>query len=575
MQGAQEMQRNQPRQAMAAFERAARLDPTDPRYSLSAGVARQRLASDLVHQADRESNLGQSAKASADIREAYSLAPDDPVVDEHVRSVAATEALQEPSDATGEMAGPPIQLQPTPGRHSFHVRTNRRDLIDKVFSAWGIRPTFDASVESTTVPFDVDDVDFVHAERALALATNTFFVPLDPVRVLVANDNPEQRRKFQRLAMATFPLNGLPQEEATQMVNLARNLFSAKTAFANADEDSITVRAPVEDLAAFKTTLDGLIQGRDQIRLDVVMYEVDRTKATNVGAILPTQTTLFNVYSEANTILQQNSTLVQEIISSGLAQPGQWEQILAILVASGEVSNSILSNPFATFGGGLTMTGLSTGGASMNLLLNSSDVHAVDQLQLRLADQEEGTLKIGERYPIITSSYTGPSTGGLSIPGISSSGLSSTLQNLGINASALASTAEIVPQIQYQDLGLTLTVTPRVESAKGVSLKFDLKLTSLAGSTINELPVLNSREFQAITSLNLGESAVLVSSLSRQQADAISGVPGLSELPGFQDATNKDSTLNYSELAIVVTPYIVSLARPESAERMMVLPPAQ
>lgn len=576
MQGAKDLQHNQPRQAIALFQRAAKLDPEEQRYAVSIGVARQRLASGLVRQADRETSLGHTEAAAADIQQAYALAPGDPIVDEHVQSLAASAAPREPTiPDNGIAAGPPVQLEPTPGLRSFHDRMEEGSLVEKVFAAYGIHPTLDSSVKLTIVPFDVDNLDFVHAERALALATNTFFVPLDPHRVLVAADTRENRDKFERLAMETFSLNGMSTDEATQMVNLAREEFSAKTAFTDASADTITVRAPVEDLQAFKNTLNGLVEGRDQIRLDVVMYEVDRTKATSIGAILPTQTTLFNVYSEANQILQQNSSLVDEIISSGLAQPGQWEQILAILVASGQLSSSILNNPFVTFGGGLTLTGLSTSGGIVNMQLNSSDVHAVDQMQLRLADQEEGTLKVGERYPIVTSSYGNTSSTALSIAGISSSGLSSTLENLGISLSSLTSAAaEEIPQIQYQDIGLTLDVTPRIESAKGVSLRLDLKLTALNGATINDLPVLNNREYQAITSLNLGESAVLVSALSRQQSNAISGLPGLDEIPGFDDATDKDTTLDYSELAIVITPYIVSANDRPSAERMMVLPPA-
>ncbi|MGA7887274.1 MAG: hypothetical protein WCA44_16155 [Acidobacteriaceae bacterium] len=576
MQGAKEMQRDNPRAAMDDFARAAQLDPADARYSASVAIARQRLVYDLVQQAEKEKLLGHLDEARAKIQEAYRLAPDDPQVAQHVDELAAASAAR-PSRApqVSTAVAPPIQLRPQPGRRSFHVRTNEQALINQVFAAWGIHPTIDETVGSSVVPYDLDDVDFAQTEATLALATNTFFVPLDPERVLVAKDTRENRAKYEREAMETFYLTGLPAEEQTEMVNLAREDFGAKTAFDDPDESALTVRAPADELTALNGTLQSLIEGHSEIQLDVVMYEVDRTKAQNIGAILPNETTLFNVYSEAASILQQNSSLVQQIIASGLAQPGQWEQILAILLASGQVSNPLLSGGFGVFGGGLTMTGVTYSGGSANLQLNSSDVHSVDEMQLRVQDLEEGTVKVGERYPIMTSNYSSLAGSALSIAGISNPGLSSTLQNLGVNLSALqAQASEPVPQVQYQDLGLTLVVTPHVLGAQGLSLKFDLKLTSLAGSSYNQVPVLDQREYQAITSLNLGESAVLLTALNRQQSVAVTGIPGLSSLPGFSDLSNSNSNFDYSELAIVITPHIVRLTHQESAERMYIVPQA-
>ena len=105
-------------------------------------------------------------------------------------------------------------------------------------------------------------------------------------------------------------------------------------------------------------------------------------------------------------MLNSNASLVQEIISSGLAAPGDWEAILAILIASGQISNSILTQPFGVFGGGLSLTGIVYQGGSVNMQLNSSDVRAIDQMQLRVLDREESTIKTGERYPIETSSFS-------------------------------------------------------------------------------------------------------------------------------------------------------------------------
>lgn len=575
MKGAKDVERDHLRAAIETFARAAALDPANPKYGMSEEIARQHLVSELVQQADQSRIRGHFDEARARIAEADQVDPQDPVVAQHVRELASDTVAGEPADPEKGLASP-IALRPKPVRLSFHLHTSERNVIPQVLQAYGIQATLDDSVGVQQVRFDVDDVDFAAAERALALATDTFVVPLDPARALVAKDIRSNRDKYERQATETIYLPGMSQDELSQMINVAKNVFTVERATSDAGQSAITVRGPAENLAALNATLKGLLDSRGEVQLDVRMYEIDRTKAVDLGLILPNQTTLFNVYSEARNLLNSNASLVQQIVSSGLAAPGDWEAILGILIASGQISNSILTQPFGVFGGGLTLTGIIYQGGSLNMQLNSSDVRALDQLQLRALDNEEATIKSGERYPIETSNYSSLSGSSLTIPGISTSGLSSTLQNLGVNLSQLQSAAqETIPQVQYEDIGLTLKMTPRMEGSGIVSLKLDLQLSSLAGSTLNGLPLMNNRQYQAITSMKAGETAVLVSALSRQESNAITGIPGLSDLPGFADATNNSSNLNIAELAIVITPHIVRRAPREGGRGMYLLPVKQ
>jgi hypothetical protein len=289
---------------------------------------------------------------------------------------------------------------------------------------------------------------------------------------------------------------------------------------------------------------------------------------------LPQQTTVFNIPSELNSVLSQNQALVQQINSSGLARPGDLGAIALALLASGQLSgSSILSQPFAYFGGGLTLTGVTTSGLTGNLALNSSETHVIDHVTMRLQDEQESTIKAGERYPIITSSYSNFGGSSLGIPGLSTAGLSSQLAALGINPAALESGLnETIPQVQYQDLGLTLKVTPHVQKDRDVTLNLDLKITSLQGSSLNDIPILNSQDFATISTLRQGASALIVSDLSKQQSQAVNGVPGLSELPGFQSTTNKQTQTDFSDLVILITPHIIRLAHKQQAGKMFILP---
>lgn len=575
LEGAKALEASDYATAETDFTQAAALDPGNAQYSAARDISVGHHATALIQAADKARLLGHAAEAQADLLLAYRIDPKNPMIAQHINEISGASAPEParlyPQD---EAYAPSIELAPAVGPHSFHLHAGASDILRQVLTAYGITPTLDSSVQSPLTRFDADNISFDDAARMLKLMTDTFFVPLDPRRVLVTQDTKENRAKYERLSYETVYLPGLDNSEATEVGQLARNVFQAQQAVVSASNDTLSMRATRSEMAAFNGTLSELLDGHSEIQLEVRLYDVAKTKTTNVGLQLPQQTTIFNIPSELNSVISQNESLVQQVISSGLASPGDLGAIALALIASGQLSgSSILSQPFAYFGGGLTLTGVTTSGVSGNLALNSSDSRVLDHITLRLLDQQESTIKAGERYPIITSSYSNFGSSSLGIAGLSSAGLSSELASLGISASSLSSSlSQTIPQVQYQDLGLTLKVKPYIQKDQDVTLNLDMKISSLQGTSLNNIPVLNNQEFTAITTLHQGASALVVSDLSKQQSKAVSGVPGLSDLPGFQSTTNNATENDFSDLVIVITPHIIRLAHAQEAGKMFLLP---
>lgn len=555
-----------PETAQRDFLRAAMLDPENSRFAEDAVIARENWVTKLVHDAAKARQTGQTARAQQDLSKAALLAPENPEVTQHFEAAAASRNfdIQTP--------GPPVALAPRPGLHSFHFSAPAQQVIQVVMRAWGIEATCDDSVPNTELRFHAGELSFKKAEQALELSTHTFAVPLDAARVLFVPDTPANRTEYQRLSMETVYLPGISESERTHITEMVRGAFGLQQVVYDASGEALTIRGPQRQLDALNQTLTSLLQGQSQILLDVKMYIISRTRTTNQGVLLPSGTTLFNIPSEVRNIINGNQSLVQQIISSGLAAPNDYIAIAAILIASGQVTGSVFNQPFAYFGGGLTATGLTSSGVTGSAQLNSSNVTELDQMQMLALNQQDEEIRSGTRYPIITSSYSNLAGSNLSIPGISSPGVSSALASLGINASSLLSTRETIPQVQYQNLGLTLHVTPFVAGHGDITLKLDLKLQTLEGQTLNDIPVLDSREVNSITSLKPGESALLVSSLSKQDSLAVTGIPGINDLPGLRGGTHQNREKDVAELAIIITPRVVRRAHANRADQMIVLP---
>lgn len=543
--------------AMRSYQQAATLDPSNTNYRLAIDVARAHAVTALIQSAAKARLRGDAASARAALARALELDPKSIEATQHLYELGDDAARQQPQQLYVQQAAAPGDapaLAPSPGLHSFHLRAGQLQIVQQVFKAYGIDASADDSVQSLPARLDIDDASFNEAAHALGLVTNTFYVPLDAHHVLVARDTRANRQEFTPLEMETVYLSGLKPEEITEISTLAKQVFNVQQVTPEPGAHTLTIRAPRETVAAFNTTIRQLLDGHSQVLLDIHLIQIAHTSSRNTGVTPPQSFTAYNLYAQEQSILSANKTLVDEIISQGLASPGDTLTILGILLASGQVSSSLFSNGLAAFGGGITQSALAPTPATLNLSLNSSETRELDQIQLRLGDGEAGTLKEGERYPIQTSSFSSLSSSSSTIAGLTGAGTSAALSSL---LSSLENSVPSVPQVEYQDLGLTLKATANVMRNSDVALTLDLKITALSGSAINGNPILNSRAYSGVVTIKQGEAVMVASELDKSESRNISGTPGLSEIPGLNDITNKDTEKNYATLLIVITPHVI------------------
>jgi len=146
------------------------------------------------------------------------------------------------------------------------------------------------------------------------------------------------------------------------------------------------------------------------------------------------------------------------------------------------------------------------------------------------------------------------------------SGTSSTLSSLLASYGSTATT----PMIEYQDIGLTLKATPRIMRSGDVSLILDLKIDALSGSSLNAIPILNSRSYSGVVTARLGETIVVAQEISKTQSRAVSGTPGLSDIPGLNKVfSDTDKETDTSTLLIVLTPHVLRFTQSAGHTPMM------
>ena len=558
-------------QALELLSEAHQLDPANVPYLAAYEIARQQIVSTMMQSAAADTRAGKAGPAASQLQQALKVDPNNPFVQEHLQSLAREEPAVVQSMPMPEFHSGVVDLQPTEGRVTFHLSGSAQQIIQRVFQAYGVNAIVDDSVPTQNIRLDLTNASFSEASTAVQLSTHTFVVPLDPRRALVAKDTKENRNKFERLLLETVFLPGLDPKEMADPANLVKNVFQVKQASVRPNNGTLTIRAPESTLRAINATLASLYVEKPEIILDVKIYQINDSRQETLGVAFPQALSVFNVDSQLQSIIASNQSTITQLISSGLVNPGDLAGIAALLVGLGLVQGTVLNQPFALFGNGLTLSGLSFGATTGNASLNISNTREIDHLQLRAGDSQAETFLVGSRYPIITQSYsagTQTPTAATSLAGlISGSGAAGT-QLSGVNPLATA------PTVTYQDLGLTMKAAATVRQGKNIGIKLQVKIASLAGSSINGDPIINNRSFTTAIQVQDGGTAMMVSSVSQQEVRSLTGIPGLSELPGFAWTASPNTQLIVGDLLIMISPHIVSAAPPEGvATRMLYVSP--
>jgi type II secretory pathway component GspD/PulD (secretin) len=184
---------------------------------------------------------------------------------------------------------------------------------------------------------------------------------------------------------------------------------------------------------------------------------------------------------------------------------------------------------FLGFGGGASMFGLGVTSARLFATVAKSSASTLLRAEIVSADGQPATLHIGDKYPLVSNTYIGNTSGGGKV-------------------------FTPPPSFTFEDLGLVLKVTPHVHGSDDISLDVDAEFKLLGAAAVDGIPVISSKKYESKVRLMAGEWAVLAGLMTASEARTISGIPGLSAIPLLR---NNTVTRDHGETVIVLKPHIV------------------
>jgi len=397
---------------------------------------------------------------------------------------------------------PPPQVTFPATHQDFDIRGDGKAITEQVLKAFGLSVVFDQQYQpAQNVRFRLTDAGFHDALTAVEAATGSFFVAVNEHVLFAANENTQKRAEFDRDAAVVIPIpDAYSVQEVQEILTAVRGTLDITRMVVDTNRRLVLIRDRASKMRVAEELFHDLARPRPQVSLEIEIIATDVTSSLHYGLSLPTSFSVVSVAHLAANLLRAFT-------------PGS----------------------YLGFGGGKSALGFSIANANLFGVLSKSNSTSLQKAQMLIMDGQAASLHIGDKYPIATNLYLGKTTG----------------------------TGQVFtppPTFSFEDLGLSVKVTPHINGADDVSLDLTTEFKLLGATSFNGIPVVASTKFESKVRVRQGEWAVLSGLTTESEMRSVTGLPGLVSIPLLHD---QHHSADRGETLIVLKPHLVNVGPTE------------
>ena len=171
---------------------------------------------------------------------------------------------------------------------------------------------------------------------------------------------------------------------------------------------------------------------------------------------------------------------------------------------------------------------------AINLAATDNNANLLSTPVIMTTDNTEAILSVGEQRPVVTSTDSFNSTGG-----------------------------SLRSNYEYKDIGIQLTVKPRINPQRFVVMEVTQKADQIGGNVNidgNEVPIILNREFEASIAVPDGGTVALGGLVQTEKSENITKIPLLGDIPfiGRYLFSSVSENETQRELVVLMTPYVMT-----------------
>lgn len=402
----------------------------------------------------------------------------------------------------GALALPPV-LDPRsdePIDLDFPEPVSIMDIYRALGKAFGINVLFDPKLRDEEISIELKQVTAQDALEILIRTAGHFYKVVDEHSIIIVADTTQNRRAYTDLIIQTFFLSNA---EVADIMTMLRTLIDSRKIAPNERLNAISLRDSADKVKVAERLIRSNDKARAEVVVDVELMQIDTNKLREIGLSLDPR--------------QISFSLDDPTTASGTETSGGG----GIRFSDLEFINA--SSWFVTIPSFL-----------IDFVRDKTEAQTLARPQLRISDGETASLVIADQIPIpVTRFNTSNTVGGSIVP---------------------------VTSFQYQDVGITIEIEPRVHHNNEISLKVRVVVSNIAGS-IGDQPIIGTREINTTIRLKDGETNFLAGLIRTDRSVSEEGIAGLSEIPLFGRLFSKRTTQNKrTDIVLTLTPHIIRRA---------------
>jgi general secretion pathway protein D len=476
-------------QAIIELQQALFLNPTSAAVQGALkSVLNMKQAEEHYRAALTFQELGRLNDAINELNHAVELDPENAKYIDSLDKLNKKKAETEPDEALTLASDKPITLN--------FKNTSIKEVFELLSKLSGINIMFDEEVRAQPVTVFVKDVSFQYALNLLLSTNKLFMKKISADTIIIVPKNKAKMDQYQDLIVKTFYINNA---KAKEVVNLLRSMLDVKKVYVNEILNSVTVRDTPEKIKLVEKIINANDLKEAEVILDVEILEIARSNTLQYG----------------------------------------WNFTPGGLSASANIQNT---SPTTGATSGITLTQLRnlTGdnviltlpGVVLNLIKHDSDAQTLANPRVRVLNNKQAKLHIGDRIPIQTS----------------------TIQS--------TATAAVTSTFEYKDVGIKLNIEPTVHLNNTITLKMGLEISNL-GAAIDfgngqKQYTFGTRNTDTVINLRDGESVIIGGLIKDEERKSRVKIPGLGDIPvlGKLFSSSDDETVK-TDILMSITPNIV------------------
>src|SRR5271165_3914813 len=291
-------------QAFDYFKQAYNLKPKDLRYRTAFERTRFYASSSHVHRGQILRDAGKLDEAAAEFQKGLDIDPSSFIAQQELnRTLQMIKEGQSPPPPAAppsalrkrlDAAQGPVELAPISNVPITLKVTEKSNVIyETVGKLAGINVLFDPDYTPRQVRIEMNGVTLEDALEIISFETKTFWRPVTPNTIFVAQDNPAKRKELEQNVIKTFYLSNLSQPtELQDVVNAMRTILEVSRIQQLPSQGAIVVRGTPDQMALAQKLVDDLDKAKPEVLVEVAVMQVSRDKVHKLGINPPTSVTV-------------------------------------------------------------------------------------------------------------------------------------------------------------------------------------------------------------------------------------------------------------------------------------------